>query len=69
VLDKSAYENVNLLKKHFEDVKQEAVEIVNAQLNKFREVKQMGKYFSATLAEISSSRNSFKSYIKISFNE
>ena len=32
-----------MLKKFFEEIKQEAVEVVNQQLNRFRDVKQMGK--------------------------
>jgi hypothetical protein len=43
ILEKNTLENINMLKKFFEEIKQEAVEVVNQQLNRFRDVKQMGK--------------------------
>jgi hypothetical protein len=43
LLDKNTYENINLLRKFLEEIKQEAVEVVNQQLNRFKDVKQMGK--------------------------
>lgn len=43
LLEKNPIENVNLLRKYFEEIKPEIIEIVNGQLNKFREVYQMGK--------------------------
>ncbi len=42
LLDKNAYDNMNGLKKLFEDARQEAIENVNLQLKKFRNVKQIG---------------------------
>jgi hypothetical protein len=43
LFDRNALDNYSLIRKTFEEAKHEAVEVVNAQLNKFREVKQMGK--------------------------
>ncbi len=44
ILEKNTHENFNLLKKLFEEIKQEAIEVVNQQLNRFREVKQIGNF-------------------------
>ena len=44
IFEKNTYENVNLLKKLFEEIKQESIEVVNQQLNRFRDVKQIGKF-------------------------
>ena len=42
-LDKNPIENLNTIKKYFDDAKLDAIEQVNGQLTRFREVHQMGK--------------------------
>jgi hypothetical protein len=42
LLDKNPMENTSQLRKHFEEIKAEMVDVVNGQLAKFREVHQMG---------------------------
>lgn len=37
--------DMGLLRKILEEIKQEAVEVVNIQLSRFRDVKQMGKAY------------------------
>lgn len=43
LFDRNAQDNLSLMKKLFEEVKLEAVEVVNKQIAKFREVKQLGE--------------------------
>lgn len=43
--DGNAVEHIVQLKKFLEDAKLEAIEVINLQLIKFREVNQMGKFF------------------------
>jgi hypothetical protein len=43
--DKNPIEHINQLKKCFDECRLEAVEYVNFQLNKFRQVHQIGKKF------------------------
>lgn len=42
--ERAPLENIGQMKKIFDDIKQEAVEVVNIQLSRFRDVKQMGIY-------------------------
>lgn len=44
IFDRNASEHVSSLKKLFEEAKFMSIEVVNLQLNKFREVNQMGKF-------------------------
>lgn len=42
MFDRSPLDNIAQMKKIFDEIKQEAVEVVNFQLARFREVKQLG---------------------------
>ena len=44
ILDKNPFDHLNQLRKLFIDAKQEASEIVNIQLNKFKDTNQIGKF-------------------------
>jgi hypothetical protein len=43
ILDKNPFDHLNQLRKLFIDAKQEASEVVNIQLNKFKDTRQIGK--------------------------
>lgn len=46
MFERSPLENIAQMKKIFEEIKLDAAEVVNLQLNRFREVKQLGiNYF------------------------
>lgn len=52
MFERSPLDNINQMKKIFDEIKQEAVEQVNFQLNRFQEVKQIGNYYSKKFSVI-----------------
>ena len=44
IFEKNTVDYIGSIRKLFDDAKTESIEVVNLQLNKFREVNQMGKF-------------------------
>ncbi len=51
---------ISSIKKLFDDAKSESIEAVNLQLNKFREVNQMGKFTQIIFNKLKKKKTFFK---------